>query len=295
MASPDPHPGALVASLGTWPRVTLSGPDACRFANGMFTNNVRDLPPGHSQRTGLTDDRGRLWALAELHRLGEDTIRLHLDGRSAEAFVARYDTYIVFDDVVLHPDAQEGWTVQGREAPQVLRDAGLPIPDRGQHRSWEDGLIVSRDRTGAGTGFDLWGPCPFPIDPLGQERLEALEITAAQVRMAHVVPPGLPHEHGLRDAILHFEKGCYLGQESIHRIDVMGRPRRALAVVSGVHLELGSLYADGKAQGTLTRVAKAPDGSCVGLAVVRRPYDAIDTVLSQESAGPAQVIAAHRG
>ncbi len=274
----------VVAPLGAVPTVTLWGPDARRFANGMFTNNVRDLGRGSSQRTGLTDDRGRLWALAELHALADDRFRLHLDGQTGEAFTDRYEPYVVFDDVTIDVDVTAGATVQGPGAQEVLEAHGLPVPGPGAHAARDGLLVVARDRAGLGTGFDLWGPHDLPIDPDGEALLNALEVADAQVRMADVVKPGLPHEHGLRGAILHFEKGCYLGQESIHRIDVMGHPRRALAVVRGDALQAGPLEADGKVQGTVTRVGVDGCGAWLGLAVLRKPFDAVGAQLLQGDA-----------
>jgi len=265
--------------LPDMPTATLSGPDARRFANGMFTNNVRDLPIGGSQRTGLTDDRGRLWALAELHCLADDRFLLHLDGQTAEAFAERYDTYIVFDDVNVETGSESGVSVQGPSAADVLEQAGLPVPGAGSHLVHGEARVVARDRSGHGTGFDVWGPSPL-VATADASLLDALEIAAGQVRMVDVVRPGLPHEHGLREAILHFEKGCYLGQESIHRIDVMGNPRRGLAIVRGPGLTAGPLQAEGKDQGVVTRVA-AVDGTHIGLAVLRKPHDAIGSRLTQ--------------
>jgi len=274
----------VVASLGDVPTVTLWGPDARRFANGMFTNNVRDLEPGCSQRTGMTDDRGRLWALAELHALAADRFRLHLDGQTGEAFAERYDTYVVFDDVTIDVDVTPGATVQGPRAAAVLEAHGLPVPPPGTHAVHDGSIVVARDRAGLGTGFDLWGPHELPIDPDGDALISALEVAAGQVRMSDVVKPGLPHEHGLRGAILHFEKGCYLGQESIHRIDVMGNPRRALCVVRGDALQAGPLEADGKVQGTVTRVGIDDQGARLGLAVLRKPFDGVGAQLLQGEA-----------
>jgi len=270
----------VVASMGRIPTVLLVGPDARRFANGMFTNNVRDLPVGGSQRTGLTDDRGRLWALAELHALGEERFLLHLDGRTEAEALERYDAYVVFDDVVLEGGTVSACTVQGPRAAQVLGDHGIPIPAPGAHVLRGELLVVARDRCGLG-GFDLYGPCGLAPHPGGRHVVDALEIGAAQVRMADVVPPGLPHEHGLRDAILHFEKGCYLGQEAIHRLEVQGTPRRGLAVVAGEGLAPGGLVAEGREQGRVTRVATGADGVPVGLAVLRKPHDAVGSELEQ--------------
>lgn len=274
----DALAGHVIAPLGLVPTVSLVGPDARRFANGMFTNNVRDLPVGGSQRTAMTDDRGRLWALAELHAMADERFVLHLDGQSEAAFADRYDTYVVFDDVTIEQSTVPAVSVQGARAAEVLRAHGLPTPAPGRHQGDGPLLVVARDRCGVG-GFDVYGPWEVEPTADGAAILAALELGAGQVRMTDVVPPGLPHEHGLREAVLHFEKGCYLGQEAIHRLDVQGNPRRGLAVVVGEGLEPGPLLADGKEQGRVTRVAVGEDDVPVGVAVLRKPYDQVGSEL----------------
>ncbi len=265
---------AWVALLGERPVVELAGPDARRFANGMFTNNVRDLPVGGSQASAMADDRGRLIGLMELHAVADDRLLLVLEGMTAEAFVERYERYVVFDDVEIIDHGPHALvTVQGEGAAQRLAEASLPVPAAGHHLAHGAGWVVSRDRGGA--GFDLLAPTPLLVpDAEGAAEVEALRVRAGRVAFPRdIAPPALPHEHGLRDTVLHFEKGCYLGQEQIHRIEVMGKPRRALALF---HLIEGGAVGDevvhdGKKVGRITSVVPHPDTGHIGLAVVRKP------------------------
>ena len=50
--------GAGLIDLSQVDTFTLEGPDARRFANGMFTNNIRRLQPGEGNRSAMCDDRG---------------------------------------------------------------------------------------------------------------------------------------------------------------------------------------------------------------------------------------------
>jgi len=263
---------SVVATLAPRDVVDLVGPDSRRFANGMFTNNVRDLPVGASQRSAMTDDRGRLVGLMELHALADDHFRLVLEGLDAEAFAERYERYVVFDDVDIQSVGRcTLQTVQGADATSFLRDAGLPVPPPGGHVAVGDGLVSWRDR--GGEGVDLLQLALHPETPHGADRAETLRIAAGQVRFPDdVVRPGLPHEHGLRDAVLHFEKGCYLGQESIHRIDVMGKPRRALAgVLCQGELPVDEVRHGDAVVGRITSKTCLADGRELGLAVLKKP------------------------
>jgi len=267
---------AIVATLSPREVVDLCGPDSRRFANGMFTNNVRDLPVGAGQRSAMTDDRGRLQGLMELYALADDHFRVVLEGTTAEAFSQRYERYVVFDDVEIEPLGRRSLqTVQGDGAQEVLRAAGLPVPEPGRFSVVDEGLVAWRDRGGG--GYDLVGLPPLPTTPAAADEAERLRIRAGQVCFpGDVVRPGLPHEHGLRDAVLHFEKGCYLGQESIHRIEVMGKPRRALAIVRLARLpeptgDAPEVHHEGRAVGKATSLVALPDGGALALAVLRKP------------------------
>ena len=81
------------------------------------------------------------------------------------------------------------------------------------------------------------------------------------------------HELGLRDEVCNFNKGCYLGQEVINRVDVKGQVTKQLhriAITGSTQDALGAaVELDDKVVGTITSVAETPEG-CVGLAVLRR-------------------------
>ncbi len=275
------EPSAVWQTWGLVEAVELVGPDARRFANGMFTNNVRDLAVGLSQRSAMTDDRGRLLGLMDLHALADDRFLLVLDGLTVASFVERYERYVVFDDVEIQPRTLIGSTLQGPGAPDRMRGwiGDQELPHEGQHIQSGDRLIVGRDR--GGRGFDVFGE-PFAASDHGaQAVLETWRVCAGQLRFAEVTTPALPHEHGLRDAVLHFEKGCYLGQEAIHRLDVQGNPRRSLVgcAFEAAGAAPGPLFTtEGVEVGRLVACVDLQIGS-FGLGVVRKPHDEVGIVL----------------
>ena len=124
--------GAGLVDLGHVQTVRLSGPDARRFTNGMFTNNIRDLQPGECVRSAMCDDRGRVQGLLDVLCTAEDTFEGVLEGVSAEWFESRYGLYIVFDDVEMETFEDAPWvlSLQGPKAAEILATAGLPSPPR---------------------------------------------------------------------------------------------------------------------------------------------------------------------
>lgn len=258
--------------------VELHGADVRRFANGMFTNNVRDLPVGAVQRTAMVDDRGRVLGLLDLGCVaapsGEERLVAVLEGVDPEAFVERYDAFVFVDDVTFVDRSSElaVHTVQGPGAAAALATVGLPTPSQGTLVEVDGGYVLWRDRTGGG-GFDLVLPDGRALPEVLQDpdRIERLRVTAGLPRWpVDFVGKVLPHEMRMRDAFLSFEKGCYVGQEAIHRIDVQGQVRRRLmGVALEVPVESGAeVHHGGKVVGRLTSPVATADG-VFGLAVLR--------------------------
>ena len=283
--------------------VLLEGTDARRFANGMFTQNVRDLAAGQGKRSGWADDRGRLLGLMDLLALGPDAFLLVLDTPTSEGFRERFERFVVFDDVEIRDLDRAVLTVQGPRAEEVVRAAGLEVPAGAFSGGPEGVLVHRRDRTGLG-GFDLLLP---PAERGAREAglraagalaataadLELLRVEAGLIRLDQDVPDkAFAHELGLRETILDFEKGCYVGQEIINRMDTRANVRRALVGLA-FEAELpaagAALLGEGKKVGKVTSPTSSPRFGPIGLAVVRKPWDAPGAVLRVEGGGTATV------
>ncbi|MEQ1572462.1 MAG: glycine cleavage T C-terminal barrel domain-containing protein [Myxococcota bacterium] len=290
---------ALWFDLGPAAAVWIRGEQARRFANGMFTNNIRDLAVGCANRSALVDDRGRLGGFLDLLCVAPDRFLAVVEGISPQAFTERYEKYAMLDDVELEPVV--GWahhTVQGPAVPAALVppadqwSATLPVSGSGSAES-PHGYRWRRSRSAAG-GVDWVGP---PTDSSGfsgvgcgtADELVALRVLAGRVAFPEDTgDKRLPAEIGLRDELLSFDKGCYIGQESINRVDVMGEVKRRLVGVRGegpTPAPGAPVWVGGSSVGELTSPVSLPSGGWVGLSVVRRPADAPGTVAEVEVAG----------
>ena len=279
--------GAGVADLSHVHTVRLCGPDARRFANGMFTNNIRDMKPGESIRSAMCDDRGRVQGLIDVLCTAEDAFDGILEGVTAEWFEARYGLYIVFDDVEMEVFEADPWvlTVQGPQTMDILAAAGLPRPATGHHVRTDSGILVThKDRTGLG-GVDLLIPSArlsstyqALVDagafPVGFLALEHLRIGHGRPRWpVDGTEKSMIHELRIDREVCSFNKGCYLGQEVINRVDVKGQVNKMIhrILVDAPPDELpGAPVHLGEEQvGTITSAAPTDHGT-VGLAVLRK-------------------------
>jgi folate-binding protein YgfZ len=105
----------------------------------------------------------------------------------------------------------------------------------------------------------------------------------------------LPQELARDAQAISFTKGCYLGQETVARIDAMGHVNQLLAGVRfppDLRPTLGSsLLAGEKIVGKLTSLAWSPKFAApLGLAIVRRGAATIGTQLSLPDGSHATVV-----
>jgi aminomethyltransferase len=279
-----------------WLRVT--GSDRVRWLNGMVTNSIQELKPGEGNYSFLLNAQGRIEGDLTAFAL-EDAVLLETGQPAAVA--AHLDRFIIMDDVeleVLSPD-RTGVVLAGPRASELLSVLGLPVPEPLAivPARWQNSAV---DLVAAYSPlvprFELWGAPETVRGLIGELHARGVETAAPealeQLRVLEGTPrygvdirnsegaKDLPQETGQTRA-LHFNKGCYLGQEIVERIRSRGQVHRTFSgfLLEGALPEPGAaLLADAapgsKAVGELTSVARVqhPAAGVVELALgyVRR-------------------------
>ena len=115
-------------------------------------------------------------------------------------------------------------------------------------------------------------------------------------------PTTLVQEAALEDDAVSFEKGCYLGQETVARISYRGRVNRrlrGLRFAGGPPATGGRVLLDGREVGRMTSAAATPDLGPIGLAILRREAEDAATVAVEAATGgdpvPARVSSSPSG
>jgi len=301
--------GAGLIDLAQVQTMTLDGPDARRFSNGMFTNNIRHLQPGEGNRSAMCDDRGRVQGLIDVYCTDENRFEGVLEGVTAEWFEGRYEMYIVFDDVEMTVSDNAPWvlSLQGPQASAILAKAHLPEPtENGGHLLSDDGIrVANKDRSGLG-GFDLLVPTALMAATakrlveagatvLGLTALEALRISHGRARWPiDGTEKSMVHELAINEEVCNFNKGCYLGQEVINRIDVKGQVVKRLSKITldgDILPPAGStILLDDVSVGTISSTALSA-GQGIALAVLRKKAWEAGTALRIEAG--AEVLSGH--
>lgn len=242
-----------VMDRSAWGRVRMSGGDRVDFLHRMSTNEVRDLAPGISRRTVLTSDVARIVAVVTAYAFSDHLLLLAEPG-AAERVMGHLGGYIFFRDNVQLSDitAETGMlSLWGPEAAAFLENlVGLNIADLAVDAFIEtnmdqaasvvthtddlgpDGfnLIVDRDDV----GLLLRRLIDAGAELIGESTYEVLRVEAGQPKYGREMGEAFnPLEAGLK-SIISFEKGCYIGQEVVARLDTYDKVKQHLV---GVVLE----------------------------------------------------------
>jgi tRNA-modifying protein YgfZ len=131
------------------------------------------------------------------------------------------------------------------------------------------------------------------IEPVSEEAAECLRIESGRPRHGlDMGPETMPQEAGLNERAVSFEKGCYVGQETVARLHYKGKPNRFLR---GLRLtdqaERGAPIMFGDKQvGIVGSTCVSPAHGPIALALVRREAAPGDTVHVGDGGIEAEVV-----
>jgi folate-binding protein YgfZ len=263
-------------------KIAVTGGDRVRWLNGMVTNNVRDLAPGHGVYAFMLNAQGRIQAdLYAFQR--RDSLLVDTERGQLEKVLQLFDRYIIADDVEI-ADVSDKLTALGLTGPEsrnVLERAGIAVPDLAslelcsQKCDCACGCLqctLLRGDDSAGTSYQLWlAPDTLKstwdalvaagATPVGADALELRRISFGVPKFGvDIRERDLPQETGQTRA-LNFIKGCYLGQEIVERIRSRGAVHRqftAFAVEGTLPDPASKIVADEKEVGEITSSAILP-------------------------------------
>jgi folate-binding protein YgfZ len=285
-------------------RIEVSGPDRARFLHNLTTNDVKRLAVEQGQEAFVTSLQGKTLGFVTLLAC-EGRIMVRSDPGAFEALGPHLRKYGVFDDVaiddvspqtfefhlagprieeLLHrlgaklPQAQELAHTSARIGPaavRIVREAPTGRPGLTLIGAADSARVVADQIHAAGAGLGLADGDEATFEAA---RIEAGTPCSGQ----DVTADNLPQEVGRDARAISFVKGCYLGQETVARIDALGHVNkhlRALKLPPGAVPAPGAeIEAAGKSVGTITSAVDSPGWACpVALGYLRTSHAAAGT------------------
>ena len=285
-----------LADLSQRTRLELTGADHVKFVNNLCTNDVVKLPIGAGCEFFLLDVKGRTLARAIAFKSAE-ALRIDAEPGRGPDLVKHFEHYLITEDVRVtdRTDATTQLFVTGPRAEAVLRraaDRDLPTCLYEHAAPVVAGVVCELRRCDRSvhSGYDVVAPTEHRqtlcraleeagrvegLRSVGPNVLEALRVEAGlPVDGKEVTDKGLAQELDRTEQSISFVKGCYLGQETVARLDAHGHVNkllRGLILDGSVAASFGARILDGdKEVGTLTSCVWSPRfGRLIALAILR--------------------------
>jgi tRNA-modifying protein YgfZ len=301
-------------------RLEISGPDRAKFLHNLTTNEVKRLAVGRGCEAFVTSPQGKTIGYLII-LAADDKLIARADPGGDVLAVPHFQKYGVFDDVAINDRSSSTFELHffGPHAGLLAeRAAGVSPREEYSHVTTSIGgspVRLVRESPVFYPGFTVIGEKSagasvketlvtqgrdLGLIEIGAAAFEVLRIEAGTpVFGKEVTEKNLPQEFGRDDRAINFVKGCYLGQETVARLDAVGHVNQ---VLKGLVFAAGTpcpgpgspVEGEGKRVGIVTSAAFSPvrDAS-VGLAMIRTTHTTTGTrviVMLGEGSGLAEAI-----
>lgn len=295
------------------------GPDALDLLHRITTNDLASLTPGNARRTVVADDRGRVVDAPWVVMRDSDDLLLITDLHDTRAFERAILKYTIIEDACLTDvDGQlKRISLIGEGSERVVRSI-VGAGDYGDDSATSNWMLSGETRLlrtsfGAMPAWEL----VTPVSQLDEWRemlgtdLPMLSVgTFHAIRIQEGIPwPSYeltsavnPLESGLAD-LIDFDKGCYIGQEVIARLDTYDKVQRSLIRLRLADptssdptpaIPVGSAIWDASGSrkvGWISSSAVLPTtDEWVGLGFARKAHTGTGTILTLSDDGPELIV-----
>lgn len=266
-------------------KLAFTGSQAKTFLQGQVTNDVEGLAAGRGCYAALLSPKGKMLGDLRILDAGAELL-LDVERSALQAiFNVLHRARLGYDAELHKRTLQSG--LLSLVGPEARRVAGpeaeaLPEEEHANAATEIDGIAVRAVVTDLGVDLICEAEQTRALtaalaargaQPVPEDAAEVLRVERGRPRYGvDLDDTTIPQEAGLNARAVSFEKGCYVGQETVARLFYKGKPNRHLRglllsapVPSGTELTF-----DGKAVGRLGSVADSPAHGPIGLALVRR-------------------------
>jgi folate-binding protein YgfZ len=309
-----------VVAMSGWSSITFTGADRQAFLHSFSTNDIRRLSPGEGCEAFITNVRGRIIGHGLVTCRENELVFTTVPGQ-ATTLLAHFELYIIREDVqVVDSTETRALILIAGDSPAARGTVVALAPTIEIGKKWlqpgVNGAGKLVDTTVHWLRWDLLGPtfCGLlefdakdihrsrqalidrgPSHPCSMSAFHALRIEAGTPLFGvDFDDRNFPQEVDRNEQAISFTKGCYLGQETVARIDALGHVNQQLAGVkfagSVVPKAGAELTQSGKRAGRVTSATFSPRlRAPLALAMLRRENASVGSRL-ESAAGPCEVI-----
>jgi folate-binding protein YgfZ len=281
--------GVALCDRSHWARIQVSDSDRLNFLHNQSTNDFKTLKPGEGRDTVFVTSTARTIDLATAYVL-EDSVLVILSPDRRDYLLKWLDRYIFFGDHVKLTDltAQTAmFSLLGPASGDLLKKLGLEaiIPQPyGTHQVFP--LAGQEVRVAVGSGLSLPGyTLIISLDsaapvwqalvqagavPLGDRDWEQLRIEQGRPMPDRELTEDYNAVEACLWQAISLSKGCYIGQETIARLDTYQGVKQQIWGIRLNHpVAPGTVITiDGEKVGTLTSITETRTAA-FGLGYVR--------------------------
>ncbi len=283
--------------------IEVTGEERAEFLHGQVTAAVKGLAPGSGAAAAVLTAQGRALGLFAVY--AEDDHHLIATDAATSATVREaLERFLVADDCEfedLEPTA--ALVLVGPAAPALV--AAL-APDAALGGDWS---VARAGIAGAAVALLRRGDLRVPsieivaTDPaaslaplvaeleargaslVGRDALEILRVESGRAAYGRDVDEGRLVVEARLEWAIHFNKGCYVGQEVVERAVSRGRLNHLLSLVSASEADLARVKVGDRIEGggeadVVTSLAVSPRLGAIALAYVDKDQAAAGTTLS---------------
>jgi tRNA-modifying protein YgfZ len=289
-------------SIGPLTVLELTGADRNKILNNLCTQDLRSLQSGQSKESFMLDVKGRTISHGSVASLDSRTFWISSPGQ-AHRLVPHIDRYIIREDAMvrdvsdvflpylLRPESPWMQThrtelLETKECSEVFGNQAISIlvPWLGPGTL----LVLATPGTQSSQIAQLSSVC-HPSQTPNLQTHDGSDWETLRIENfwpwygVDIDERNLPQEIGIDARAISFNKGCYLGQETVARLDALGQVQKKLAMVE-LRTDSGwkfsgptELMLSGKSVGTVTSASPSDTiengrGLWIGLAMLRRGH-----------------------
>jgi len=269
----------VLISAITYDVVTVSGEDSVSYLQGQLSQDLELIDVGATKKSLLLTPQGKLVALLRVLRDSENQLKIVIENGLGEDVIARLKMFVLRVDVNFLLEKMQGLAVRAQDESAVV--------------SWlENNNLVDSEYLELPSLWNKFvGVDIFGIDGSNFPDLvsfDAMRILANVPKsQAELISSTIPAAARIVTGSVSFDKGCYVGQELVARIDSRGNntPERLVSVSSvGPVMEMPDSFAgqdllifvDSQAVGRITSL-EIFDSALIALGYVKRSCKEIST------------------